>query len=645
MKLASLYPLIFKYLKEGINYPEEYILQFIEAHGKLFDPSTTVALNFMNSITDAFSSQTLLRKIAEMPFFIENLRDLTFEIPPSYSGKRDEFQNRFRGVMKIIENIWITPKTIESYPNILEIYAILLTKLFNAELIPILPHAPSFLNNFVNDSITHFNKLIKNYMVFNLDPSVLPTIVPEVVKLVETYDAEEGDPTIDSYFINPQSRDSTGALNLGGALRNSFKAGLKEYKKYLDMGHTFSYDTYKTLIANRYLDKEIIIRSFETVPDFEETKKLANLIVKQCNLKQIDELIIPHPLFKDKILPLLNPISLLKLAKYTASVKEFISVINFPHNFKSISSQVEFHETIAFLYKKLFVDLKDYSTIIEYNEVCPIVDLEILLLSCIRSGTYEQFEVFFNKYKNSPELKGKVSTIEAKYLINLQEIDSAIKLLETNECSSERSIDLMTFALFLKSFTEDVRSDNASKKVMTTLQLANLLSSQNSFAHLLSVYEVVINGKPANSHHFLTDPSANVIILDQMLNNLHDALQFIDCHDTIAREMLSNKMKIFFRFKALLKLPQFKMQDMEMLIHIWSVTKPHEIVCLFNNIFETIRLNPALRRINLSNDLMFDYTPTGLETVLNHIETSFEDTKDEEGLRKMEKLKVFIKKN
>ena len=274
------------------------------------DRSTTVALNFMNSITDAFSSQTLLRKIAEMPFFIENLRDLTFEIPPSYSGKRDEFQNRFRGVMKIIENIWITPKTIESYPNILEIYAILLTKLFNAELIPILPHAPSFLNNFVNDSITHFNKLIKNYMVFNLDPSVLPTIVPEVVKLVETYDAEEGDPTIDSYFINPQSRDSTGALNLGGALRNSFKAGLKEYKKYLDMGHTFSYDTYKTLIANRYLDKEIIIRSFETVPDFEETKKLANLIVKQCNLKQIDELIIPHPLFKDKILPLLNPISL-----------------------------------------------------------------------------------------------------------------------------------------------------------------------------------------------------------------------------------------------------------------------------------------------------------------------------------------------
>lgn len=622
---TALYPFIFSYLKE-IRCPDEYLLRFVQNQGDVMRKSENInnveRYEFLNGIVQNFPSQVILKKITEMPFFLDLCRNLNLT---------DARMVNYGGLIGCMSSLWGSPQTIDKYAYNLRIHAILITKLYDFD---------TYCSTLDNDSLAEFrektmerfSKLATNYKRLSLDPSKVPGVVAQAIKLSNVAD------DVMAFYNHPGDWDKSYHLSLGSAIRNSVRTGIKEYQKLLLEGYCFDYDTYKELISAKFIDGHIIKSSLELCPDKEEQKYLTNLTVIKAPHDKLEGLILSNPQFRSQMLPFLRDESLLRLAK-NSDVYKWIEMTDFPKEFMGIAVQAEYKASIEYVYAQLY-HMKDYETILQYNRSCPVLNMEILLKSCIRSGEYTEYLQLFGKFKD--HLGPSALDIQSEYLINNGQIDEAVDLINSASVNTpHKTFDLYTFGLFLQSFTKEIAYYEAPEN---TLQLANLLSTQSSFSGMLALYDVVSHSTTLIAGENMKS-AVKVELLEQMLNNIHDAVVFFDMNDENIRGEFVLKLQNLFRFKVFLKQPFVTLNDMKKLLHIWKNINPYAIDALFNNMVESIYLNPSAQSLYLENDLMFHYTSESLLELTNEVENFYINDEDPETVEKVRKFKSVMREN
>lgn len=626
---SSLYPFIFKFLNE-FNVPQEYLLRFVETHGTL-QPN----LDFLTSITTSFKSDDLLMKIYQMPFFQEICSRLDF-IMDSIN------HDSLHGLSIFMNAIWCSPHTIESYPLILKIHGIIITRLFDFDTLDptmvhdiemtqqsgskITPQMEQFVA-FKARILDFFTKSVKNYKRLNLNPITIDPVVPQAAKFISTLRQEYID-----YFSHPGDWDKSYPLALGSALRISTKTGLKEYENLAGKGYCFDYDTYKELINHKYYNKEIINKFLDfSQDDINELKFSRNLLISKVQIEDIESMVILNgPNFQFQVLPYLNETSLIRVMKSLSTIHMdvFLRLVNFPFGFRHISKQADYKRFISYIYEQLY-DGEYYDLILELDETCPVLNLEILLESCIRSSNpynNEKFVLLFKKFQNDPLLLTDLQRIriEAEYLITKGRIEDAALLLESGSSNHHNNIDLMnlySFTTFIQSFHNEVIEFKFSPT--TAIQLANMLSTCSSFISVLNSYDHWKKRLPQEEYN------SNEEILDQMLQNLLDATKLFQRENVMndnIKHILNERLKVFYRFSQFLMNPYVTTQELQQLIHIWQVVNPSSVEHLFNNIVETVYLSEnslATNVLTLQGNLMWEFNEETLRLILKQIAICF----------------------
>lgn len=641
---STLYSFIFKFLNE-INAPMDYLVRFVEVHGNL---ETT--LSFLSSLTNYFKSTELLLKIYNMSFFQEICSKLDFSLN-SFN------QSPFDGFLLIMSAVWNSPHSIESYPHLLKIHATVILRLFDFDILdPTMIHDIEMSQQPAMNSIRQrdhfvsfkkkvmdcFSKFVKNYKKLNLDPSRIDAVVPQAAKFIVDLKQEYID-----YFEHPGDWDKSYPLSLGSAIRISTKTGLREYENLLSKGYCFDYDTFKELIKNKYYDQYIInnFLSFSQ-DDIDELKFSRNLLINEMRIEDIESMVLlKGPDFQVQVLPYLNEVSLIKIMKslVTVSNSTFLRLIDFPYGFKHITRQVEYKRLIEYIYSRMFED-GCYDLILEFNKTCPVLDVEILLESCIRSSNpmnNNKFVPLFNKFQNDPLLLTKTQRIriESEYLIIKGRIKEAVDLLELNiENGDETLVNLYSFTVFIQSFYNDITQYKYTPE--NNIQLANMLSTSSSFIGVINSYDHW--RKVSSREKYIKED-----ILEQMLQNLIDVSRLFQRENTLTddiKKILNEKLKTFYRFKLYLMLPHITINELQQLIYIWRVIDPSSIVHLFNNIVETVYLNPDVLTetgtLTLQGNLVWKFDIDSLISILEDISTNF--IKDEENMSRLNEFRDYI---
>ncbi|CUS23818.1 LAQU0S12e00716g1_1 [Lachancea quebecensis] len=592
----GVYPYVFQFLK-NIRCPDDYLLRFINFHGQLLTKGSE-RFEFLNGLIDSFQSQVILARVTEMKFFADYCR--------SFNVAESRVINH-SGIIACFQSLWGSPQTIERYSYNIELHGIMVCKLHDLEgYYAVMEN--EYLLQFKDRLTERFEKLMINYKRLNLDPNMISGAPVQAAKMIGM--SEE----LINYFVHPGDWDKSYPLCLGSMLRNSLNTGLKAYERLKDEGYCFDYDTYRELIKQKVNNNEIITKALELCPDEEEEKYLSNCLAVKTYSKELEEKVLKHPLFREKILPHLKDVFYVRLAKHTSNFPFFMEQIGFPQRFRSIADQVEHKEIVGYIYERLFKD-KKYNEILALNNVCPVLDVELLLKSCIRAGEFAQYKAVFNKFKDS--LGDASLNVQAEYLITNKKIDEAVKLIRgSSQRTEHKTNDLLSFALFLKSFSEPVMNFDL---IENTLQLANILSSQDAFASMVALYQTLMHDS-ASMHGTSINQATSCEIVQQMLNNLSDAIQFVDLENENVRKIFQRKINNYFRFRMFLKLPNLDEGTVLRMIDIYARVQPQAIDTLFNNIVETIYLNPNTRLIYLRNDMVFNFKPQQLASVIRKIE-------------------------
>lgn len=87
-----------------------------------------------------------------------------------------------------------------------------------------------------------------------------------------------------------------------------------------------------------------------------------------------------------------------------------------------------------------------------------------------------------------------------------------------------------------------------------------------------------------------------------------------------------------------LKLPNLEERTVLRIMQIYAKVQPQAIDALFNNIVETIYLNPSTRLLYLRNDMVFNFKPQQLASVVREIEDIYISNNE---LEDAEKAKTF----
>ncbi|KAK5781909.1 hypothetical protein RI543_000560 [Arxiozyma heterogenica] len=641
---SNLYPFIFKFLKE-LNAPVDYLIRFIEIHGSLH-PN----LPFLSSITNSCTSPDLLLKIYNMHFFQEICSKLNFSL-------NSINQAPFDGLVSIMSVVWNSSHPIESYPHLLKIHAIIVIRLFDFDTLdPTMIHdiemsqQPGMNNTrqmdqfilFKEKIIDCFTKFVKNYKGFNLDPSKIDPVVPQAAKFIIDLKQEYVD-----YFAHPGDWDKNYPLSLGPAIRNSTKTGLKEYENLSSKGYCFDYDTFKELIKHKYYDQSIINNFLGfSQDDIDELRFSRNLLISKMKAEDIELMVLLNgPNFQKQVLPYLNEVSLIRTMKslVTIGMDTFLRLINFPYGFKHITKQAEYKRLIEFIYTQLFEE-GYYDLILELNETCPVLDVEILLESCIRSSNpinNNKFIPLFAKFQNSPLLltESQRIRIESEYLIIKGHIKEAADLLEMNIGNKDEDlINLYSFTVFIQSFYSNITQFKYTPK--NTIQLANMLSACSSFISVVNNYD---HWNMRSSQEECTKEE----ILGQMLQNLIDASRLFQREKALTddiKKILNEKLRTLYRFKVYLRSPHVTITELQQLIHIWQVINPSSVIHLFNNIVETVYLNQDILAetgtLTLQGNLVWEFDIDSLVSILEDVSVSF--TKDEENMSRLNEFRDYI---
>ncbi|SCU83051.1 LANO_0B08196g1_1 [Lachancea nothofagi CBS 11611] len=617
---AGVYPYVFQFLK-SIHCPDDYLLRFINCHGQLCAHSKD-RFEFLNGLIDAYQSQVVLSRTAETKFFMDCCR--TFNVSESRSIN-------YSGLIACFQSLWASPQTIEKYSYNLELHGTMICKLHDLDgYYAVMEN--EFLLQFKDQLTARFEKLMINYKRLSLNPNSISGTSVQAARMISM--PEE----LIEYFSHPGEWDKTYPLCLGSMLRNSFSTGYKTYERLRNEGFCFDYDTYKQLITQRVNDLETVTKSLELCPDEEERRYLANCLVVKTSSKNLEEKIMKHPFFKSKVLPYLKEASFIRLAKNVSDIQVLIEHVDFPYRFKGIAEQAEHKETIRYVYGELF-RMQRYSEIVDLNSECPVLNVTLLLKSCIRSGNVAKYKLLFNKFKSS--IGKEALNIQAEYLISNKKIEEAIKLLKASHHGTEhKTNDLLSFALFLRSCKERVIQLD---KVENTLQLANVLSAQETFSSTVALYQTLMQDVHANRGSNVKQAVSREIS-EQMLNNLNDSLQFVDIENEQVKKIMLLKVVNYFRFRMFLKLPELMESDVTKLVNIYSKVNPSAIDSLFNNIVETIYLNSKTRALYLQNDMTFRFKPEQLARLVHSIKEFYEFENNQEDADKTKSFITVLKK-
>ncbi|KAL3232557.1 Ribonuclease P protein component, mitochondrial [Nakaseomyces bracarensis] len=622
---TGLYPFIFTYLKET-DCPDDYLLRLIKSHGELILRSEKPEEIFMlfNAIADNFTSQSLRDSLTELDLFVESCRNFNL----AESNKVN-----YQGFLNIFQSIWCAPKTSSNLPKLIQLHAIMVTKLMDFETYPIVENNRS-LSEFKETLNGKFMNLCSMYVKLGFDPNNIAEVTCEALRL------SNANENLINYFSHPGDWDKSYPLSLGSMIRVSPATGIKEFNKLRSDGYCFDYDTYKSLVIHNAIDNSVIDSILKLLPidEQEESKDIANAIGNKITNNQQAEYLLHDERSQLYILPYLKDSALLNLAEHCADIYIYMSKIGFPTRFKGIATQAENKDSIAFIYNKLY-EIKDYETIISLNKACPVLDLKILLKSFIRTGDYPSFLALFEKYRN--EFGPEGLDLQVEFLINKGQIDDALNIIHFSSQRTEKTLDLYSFAKYLKSFSNEIIIDAPPEN---TLQLANMLSAQNSFSGMLSVYDIVhksgiIDMNGPNSVLVKTE------LLAQMLNNLEDALAFFDPIDNQIKEVFAYKVQNLMRFKIFLKSPSLTKTEMIQLIHIWNVVQPQSINALFNNIVESFYLDDKIRILYLQEGITFPFNIGEINVIINEIANCAASRMDQQGLQKANDFKNFMESN
>ncbi|KAG0671148.1 RNase P subunit [Maudiozyma exigua] len=662
----NLYPGIFKFLT-SMNCSTPYLLRIIETQGNLLkDESFTKQnsinnLKYLTAITDATRNDEILNSILRMDFFNDFTKNIEFT-----GDNINNFNILYNGLIIFLNNLWNSPKTIETYPRYLEIQSSLIIRLFDFDTyVPTEENKlnnTSEFNNFKLGLVERFEKMATNYQRLNIDPNNVHHVVSQAVRLSNL--PEE---TIE-YFNNPGDWDKSYPLSLGSQIRNAPATGIKEFENLAHDGYCFDYDTYKELITHKYIRQDIIEKCYEFISagDIDELRFLTNLIVSKVDPAQLEQLLflsssgsntsisIEKKFFFQKfMLNYLKDKSLSKIITSLHRIKvtpQFLTTLKFPDNFRSITIQAEFKESIDLIYEKLF-QAREFTTIVKYNDICPVLSLNILLKSAIRSGETETFGKLFNQFKSSLS-HDKAMEIECEHMLDHLRIDETIALCDIykDDISCPKANDYYTFAMFLKSFTK--QASDVVTQPENTLQFSNQLSSFSNFTDVIQYYthhSNVYKESLSNSKRV----EVNKIVLDQMLNNLVDASNiFFENHNvpesTLGKteivKQFQLKLKTFYRFKSYLKLQNYKVSELQRLINVWSKVEPFSIDSFFNNVVETIYLNPDSKKntVALKHDLLWNFNKSSLKLIASDIISAYQLVGDQRKLDKAEQFKSFL---
>ncbi|AGO12897.1 AaceriADL357Cp [[Ashbya] aceris (nom. inval.)] len=620
----ELYGPIFAYFK-SIEVPPAYLLRFVECHGTLLTSLTgSDQFMFLEALVAYFSSYDLLKSVTEMPFF----RDVcgSFDITVCEMVP-------YNGLAACFEALWKAPQKIEHYGNVLELHALLITRIYDPA---ISQHDVSVpvVQELKNKVTERFQKLASNFRRLHLDSARCPPEVSQAVKIVRLPAETQ------NYFTNPGDWDKTYPLSLSTLLSVDLHAGIKEFSRLLKDGYCFDFETYKSLIRYRYVDQHVVSKSLELCPPNKGSKEeLCNLLVSCTPARSLTELILSNASFQSDVRPYLSDASLLQLLKHCADVDFFIMSVGFPENFKSIAAAAEFKKTIEYLYVRLLKS-KRYIEIINFNKTTSVLDLTVLMKACIRSGAYGDYLNLRKQYGR--EQGAEMVAIHAEYLINMFKFDEAIALVENAPVVTTAARDVSSFAQFLQSFNKKVQP---IENVENTLQLANALCSLRTIQEMNAFYESVASSK----QHPLIDGTnvafaVKLELLEQMLNNLHDALPFLDLESEDCAKQVMERLNNYLSFRNRFHLPNARKEDLLQLMTIWSVVAPEAIDNLFNELVETLYASGTSpqKHLYVNDGFVLRCDSSLAATLVNWIRAFYQEEHNSENLSKVEKFQQVL---
>lgn len=659
---ASLYPFLFQFCKET-QCTIDYITRFIQSHYQTISTEANASSRgvhcFLKSVTQVFSDQSILNAIICMPEFFETVKTLELETLNS-----DDFEF----LTKIFTTHWNSQLTVPDYPRDIQLHAFIVNKLLDFEIFYLFEGNPE-LKDFKMKITKRFLTLLTNYKRFDIRLNLLPQMVWETLRLVDAdMIPEELRELVDHYNQTDMlfEEKESAIMCLGSMIRNNPKTAIGNIKKLIMEGRTFDYDTYKELLKHREFSKELLSKTIETfestnLGDREsELKYLSNMIISRCPQGLLDSVVLESPYFKSLILPHLKSESFDRLCRHVNNTEAFIERIEFPKLFKSITYQAEFKDFIRGVYQRLY-DEKRYKDIINYNNICPVMDLRILLKSCINSGEFELFEKSLKKYEKQLPIMDIIA-LKGQYLISNMKVSEALALFNnsvpiailkngsiqrTGDPAVQDILDLYTFSVFLQTFVEP-KAVRAIDMIMpgNTLQLANMLSCKTTFTDMMTTYQMVHESGGASSNMRRMTFTANQEICQQILNNLHDSLQFFNELNDTQKSAYDQKINNLFRFKIFLGLPHFSIDGIKMLLAIWSKVNPSRIVHLFNNIVESLYLVPETDTITFDSGITFKCNHTELQELISTMkDLSYSQSPDNSVTQVFEEFGTILQSN
>ena len=476
-----------------------------------------------------------------------------------------------------------------------------------------------------------FQKLCINYKRMHLDATKVSPITVQAMKMV--------DMSVDTldYFQHPGDWDKSYPLSLGPVLRNS-RTGIQQFERLSDDGYLFDYDTYSQLIFLKYITTDIITNAISLCPDKATLKYICNTMVVKCPRNSLEDCIVNHPLFSETIVKQLTDKSLSRLSLYSTDIKSLIKSIDFPNRFKSIASQAEYSNTISSIFKTLFRK-KDYDAVLDFNKTVPCLDVCLVLKSLIRLGNYSTYLSELKKFKNTLP-PGMFPVIHSEYLINRGNFADAMSLLKSSpDIVSHQTYDKYSFAMFLLSFNGN--PPRIDFDIENTLQLANVLTSFNSFSNIIDCYKRVTKSGYF-SRNSQNNHSVRKEILQQMLNNIEDSMSFVDLEDASILRIYETKLQNYVRFRVSLRMNLFNSDEMLQMINIWKKINPVLIDDLFNDIVSSFYLNHEIKTITFMKSVVLELNKETLLQLLDSISNVYQQENLVEHQTKVQQFRDIV---
>ncbi|KAL6939160.1 hypothetical protein ACO0RG_002987 [Hanseniaspora osmophila] len=636
-----LYNKIFEHLKNYSKTHQDYLMRFVECHGSLLESTSNYEkFEFLNSIVKNYQNQTLLNDISKMKFFMKYCQN--FKVINNFN---------YTGLIAIFENSWKSPQSIMLSSYNLELHAYIVSEFYNLDyhfenpaMMAQINSSNKVLAQFKEDATNKFKRLIINYKRLNLDPSALSErVVHLATRILDIPEVDASD------FVLRGDWDKTYPVHLGSKIRNATKQGLKDYQVLQRKGYCFDWDTYYTLMTKNVIDANIVTKLITEAPTFQQLHDSMNIMISLINPVNLNNYVFQHELFTTKILPNLNDKSLSKIVKVVPDLNKFLENIDFATHFKPIKQQIDFENFISMIYTRLFQE-KRYNKILIMNKKVPVLNLSILLKCYLRLGDIALFEKYLAKWGQKLSTN-ELNDIKAEHLVNQGKYDEALEILQNSSSSTpHKTNDLKTFIYFVKDCvlgkTESQMVCKIDFAMENTLQLANVLSTCNSFQEMKIIYNEFLGNSEAREfkgaqNFVIVSLEAKLEILDQMLNNFESVLQ-LQPESPVVRESVSHKLSKYFAFKNFLQLPQIGATEMMKIMDIWSHVSPKNLDFVFNNIAETLYYDKYCDEIIIKGDCLLSADTETLQSVFGKLIEFFQASNQSEKVGKVETLQKLL---